>query len=271
VNSEHARSGRRSLRIVDNDSGKLGSSALSETFKVKAGQRVEVLLWCYRESGDPRGLGVYIEFIDRAGEFTEERQGFRQATEQGKWTPIVVSRTAPPGTSEARIWLHTISSSVMTCYVDDVTTRIEANPRPVAISNWDGISFDTKHRKKWTAGLRWDHGQRTKVDRKYEEPQNWSRFQKVSFNLYSERNTSSTFVMIFSSENEATEGGDYYSVKIPIDFTGWKAFQFPLEDLRTSRQPVGWHKIEAIKLRADGYSQTVRPDTIIVLDGLELN
>ena len=270
VTGERVRTGRRALRIVDSDSGKLGSSALSERFPIKPGERAEASLWCWLESGDRQGLGVYLEFIDRAGRFTEERKGFRQPLILGKWNLIVVDRLAPPGSSAARIWLHTISDSVMTCVIDDVAATIDSEPPPVSVSNWLGTTLDPDHRKNWTAGLRWDHGATTKVDKKFDRPQDWSGHSRLSLNLFSKKNTGSSFVMIFSSENEETEGGDYYSLKLPVNFTGWKSFHLPLSDLRVSRKPKGFHHIQDIKLRADGYSLVVDQTTVIILDGLRV-
>ena len=270
VASERAKSGRRALRIVDSDADKLGSSALSERFSIRPGQRARVSLWCWLESGDSRGLGVYIEFIDLRGKFTEERMGFRQRLEPGKWNRIVVDRIAPPGTAFARIWLHSISASVVTCVVDDIEAIIEKSPTPISMSNWEGTTMDPDIHRVWPAGLRWHHGTTAKVDRKFLNPQDWSAYQTLAFNLYSERNTGSSFVLIIASENDETEGGDYFSLKVPIDFRGWKSVKVPLADLRVSRQPVGFGKIDAVKLRADGYSQTVAPDTVVVLDGLSI-
>ena len=68
VSTMNPRSGKRALTIVDDDGtdGGRGSSVWSDFIRVRRGQEVRLTAWCYFSSGDARGLGIYIEFVEPA-------------------------------------------------------------------------------------------------------------------------------------------------------------------------------------------------------------
>lgn len=270
VTTRRAMTGRRSLQITDTDDGELGSSCYSKPIKIQPGQTARITLSCFLESGDVRGLGLYLEFLNADGKRVGERNGYRQQLTLNTWNPMINSRVAPDGATQVRAWLHTISDSVITCNVDNCVLAVIPTEPPITASGWDGAVLDSKRRKDWIAGVRWDHGQTAYVDYRIEKTQDWSQYKTLSMNVYSERNTGSSFVLIFTSENQSSEGPDYYSIKIPVDFEGWKKLQWSLSDIRTSREPLGWNHIDSVKLRANGYSQELNPKTIVVIDGVKL-
>jgi hypothetical protein len=268
VTSEFARNGKRSLRIADRDGSKVGSSAYSEEISVKPGQRVRATAWCFLESGDLNPLGMYLDFYDRAGRRIGEQRGHKTPLTRGEWRVMIASRVVPTNAVVAQLWFHSFTTAKMIGYVDDVSLEVEEIEQPLDVAGWSGGSFEPNRRRNWPVGVRWQHGKSQAMDRVFERAVDCSAFKSVAFDLFSERATGSSFVLIFSSENEETEGPDYYSVKVPVDFAGWKSFEFTLGELRTSRKPVGWHLIQSVKLRANGYSQTPNPATDLVFDGI---
>ncbi|MBG89322.1 MAG: hypothetical protein CMO80_20835 [Verrucomicrobiales bacterium] len=268
VTSELARTGGRSLRIADRDGISVGSSAYTEVLFVKRGQRVRATAWCYLESGDENPLGIYIDFYDQAGKRIGKQRGHKTPLSRGEWRVMITSRIAPKGTVAAQVWFHSFNAAKMIGYVDDVVVEVEPVDQPLDVSGWSGAVMDPYRKRSWPAGARWSHGKTHAVDNVFTDPVDCSRFKSVAFDVYSERVTDSTFVMIFSSENEATEGPDYYSVKVPVDFKGWKSFEYTLNEMRTSRKPKGWHFIRSVKMRANGYSQNPDPSTELVFDGI---
>lgn len=268
VTGDLARGGRRSLRIADRDGTKLGSSAYSEEMVVKPGQRVRVSAWCYLESGDLNPLGMYVEFFDPSGKKIGEPSGHKTPLTKGEWRLMISSRVVPTSAVSAQIWFHSFNAAKMVGYIDDVAVDVERIDQPLDVTGWSGGVLDPNRSRKWPAGVRWNHGETLAMDNIFESPVDCSRFKKVAFSAFSERATGSSFVMIFSSENEETEGPDYYSVKVSVDFTGWKEFEFALDELRTSRQPKGWNFIQSVKMRANGYSQTPDPRTELIFDGV---
>lgn len=270
VSGERVRGGERSLRISDNSPDKLGSSAWSDEIPVQPGQRVRVSAWCFVErSNMAEPLGLYVEFRDRAGRRLEDPWGQRTPLDRGRWNFMVASRIAPTGAAGARVWFHSFNAATMTGHVDEVTVEVVDGAQPVDVAGWSGARLDPEVRKEWPAGIRWRHGVAPAVDNVFQFPRDLSAFKALEFNLHSERATGSTFVLILASENAATEGPDYYSSKLTVDFQEWKTVSIPLREMRASRQPAGWNSILSLKLRANGYDQTVNPATELVFDGVK--
>ena len=270
ISSQRARTGDRALRIVDNAAGKVGSSAWSHEIPIKPGQRLRVSAWCFLErSNAPEPLGMYIEFRDQAGKRIGNHWGQRTLLDRDRWNLMIASRIAPDRTAKALIWFHSFNATTMTGYIDDVTAVIESDNQPVDVGGWGGTRLDPKMKKDWPAGIRWHHGRSTGADNIFQFARDLSEFKTLRFNLHSKSATYSTFVLILASENSKTQGPDYYSTKINVNFKGWKTIEIPLTDMRTSREPTGWHHIQSRKLRANGYDQTVNANTDLVIDGVK--
>ncbi len=77
-------------------------------------------------------------------------------------------------------------------------------------------------------------------------------------------------LVYLGSENESTDGIDYYQWQLPIDWTGWREHVLELEYFSTVRTPRGLDQIDEISFRASGWDNT--PDTTLVLhvDEVEL-
>lgn len=67
-----------------------------------------------------------------------------------------------------------------------------------------------------------------------------------------------------------SDGWDYYVTAIKIDWTGWKQITLPLGEWRTARRPIGWHWISDLRFSAIYGDRTPSPDTVLVLDAIEL-
>lgn len=135
---------------------------------------------------------------------------------------------------------------------------------------WKGGAPDETLRKVWPQSVCWRHGQSSGLGCRFAAPQNWSSFSAIAFWLHSEKATGSRFVIIFPSENPKTEGSDYYSCQITLDWTGWKRFVLPFNELGAARQPLGWNHIEGIRFTASGYGNNPDPAAVVRLDGVEL-
>ena len=67
-----------------------------------------------------------------------------------------------------------------------------------------------------------------------------------------------------------SEGWDYFVVRIPVDWTGWKELTFPLNDWGKARKPIGWHYINSLAFSSTYGDRTPSPETVLVFDGIEL-
>ena len=266
------RTGRRCLRLCDR-SEREGSSVTSERVPVRPGRRCAVLLWTYLEEGDPGGLGVYLRFWDERGrELHEarERSCHSAATRKGEWAPTFFVVQPPKEAKEVAVWLHTFSKAKITCLVDDAQL-FEFEPGALEeAEGWEGALPDTGVVKFGKFSALWAQRWSSTITLRFEKPTNWSKFNALEFWLHSERATGSPFVLIVRSENEETEGMDYWSLRLRLDWTGWRRFVVPFREMGRAREPVGWHKVDYVQFTASGWGCTPHPDAVLRLDGLKL-
>lgn len=137
-------------------------------------------------------------------------------------------------------------------------------------SGWRGGTPDAKVHKVWPQSICWHHGKSRSLGLSFAKPQDWSRYSALALWLHSEKATGSRFVMLLPSENAKTEGADYYSHAMTLDWTGWKRFVMPFVELSAAREPLGWNHITAIQFTASGYGNTPDPSAVVRLDGVEL-
>ena len=262
-----AHSGKCALKIAD-PSEKAGSSAVSERKPVEPGTKYGIRLWCYLEEGKP-GLGVYLRLWDAAG---KELVGPRERSmrvarmQRGQWAETFFVVTVPTEAREMAVWLHTFSSAILTGYVDDVEL-ITIEPGALEEQeHWAGGQPDERVVKVGKLSYQWAHATSSSISMNFAQPQDWSKFGAVSFWLHSPAASRSAFMLIIPSENVETEGMDYYSCPIVLDWTGWKKFVLPFRELGASRQPVGWQKIDRVYFTASGWGNTPNPRVVVNLD-----
>jgi hypothetical protein len=65
-------------------------------------------------------------------------------------------------------------------------------------------------------------------------------------------------------------GHDYYSRRLPLDWSGWKHFRLTKADFSRARKPIGWHWITSIGFTASGYGQSPAADLVLYLDDVRL-
>lgn len=272
VSGDRSRSGERSLRIEDADEA-AGSSARSVALAAEPGQVALVSLWAYLEAGDATGLGVYMHFTDADGRRLNEeseRSLRRPQMREGQWTQFTYAHTVPEGVAAVGLWLHTFSVARVTCFVDDVTLRVLAPEEVGPGLEWSGGLLQDEVRQVWPYAVRWAHGESTSLTWSFDEPRDWSEWGAVRFLFHSPAATGATFMALIFSENEESEGIDYYSFRVTVDWEGWREFVLPFHELGRAREPVGWHKIDRVQFTAAGWNQTPDPETVVVLDGFEL-
>lgn len=271
LSTEQAHSGERSLKMVD--SGKtIGSEIRSRFFAPEPGEAYLVSVWTYLVEGAPNGLGVYLESRDTAGKMLRdatEASCHQSAMVKGRWTQLQFVATPPADAAKVGVRMHTFSTAIVTCYVDDVSVQaVDVAALGPAVS-WRGGTLDREHHQVWPRGLRWDHGASPQLALRFEKPADWTECSALGFRMHLDKPTKSTTMLIVLSENTETEGMDYYSTKIKLDWTGWRELTFPFAKLGKARKPLGWDQIGGVQFSASGWGQTLDPTTVVVLDGLE--
>ncbi len=137
-------------------------------------------------------------------------------------------------------------------------------------NQWTSGTLETEIVHEGTGALRWDHGTAAAVDLR-QAPTDWTAYNGLSFWMHSAEATGSRFMLLIYSENDETEGIDYYSAPLQVNFTGWKQFRYWLPNMGENRQPVGWHKIDRLTLTATGWGNEPNPATSLVLDDFQLS
>jgi len=271
ITDERAHGGERSLKIVDPDE-KAGSSVSSQPIAVEPGKQYAVWLWTYLEDGHRTGLGAYVNLYDGDGNRlhrASEATCARLPMVKGEWTRHRILVKPPPAAATLRVWLHTFSTSVVTCFVDDLIVWVLDPDHFGPAAHWAGGELSQEVRREWPYGLRWDHGRSTGISLAFAEPQDWSEFTALKLNMRLAEPTESTCVLIIDSENPETEGMDYYLWKLRLDWKGWREFVVPFNEMGAARKPLGWNQIKAIRFSATGWGQTRIATTVATLDGLK--
>ena len=100
-------------------------------------------------------------------------------------------------------------------------------------------------------------------------PSDWTGYTFVEFWCYSGVANDSEFVFNAYTENDATEGIDYFQRHFKVDWEGWKHIKIPTQGLRVSRQPT-MEQIDRVSFSNTGWHMTPADDTMLVLDELVL-
>ena len=120
-------------------------------------------------------------------------------------------------------------------------------------AGWKGGTLDAGIRKVWPQSVLWRHGQSRSLGLRFAAAQDWSKYSSLGMWLHSEKATGSRFVILFPSENRKTEGADYYSCQITLDWIGWKRFVLPFGELSGPRaarlEPYRRYSVQCIGIR----------------------
>jgi hypothetical protein len=134
-------------------------------------------------------------------------------------------------------------------------------------SFWSAGTLNSEYVKQGKYSIKWVHGDSNAISIS-DFQHDWSDYNQLSFWLYSELATGSQFMLILSSENEKTEGMDYYSLRIKLDFTGWRRYAVPLPEIGATRNPLGWHDIKSLMFTASGWGNTPHPEAVVYVDDI---
>ena len=133
-----------------------------------------------------------------------------------------------------------------------------------------GVEVSAEQAKTGKASGKWANQTKTKGVSSSDIPHDWSQFDTLSFWLYSEVANDAEFMMIIYSQNEETEGPDYYATEIKVDWTGWRFFEYDLRLLGKNRKPLGWDQIGSFGFTASGWGNEPKDDTVIYIDDVRL-
>ncbi|MFW5866858.1 MAG: heparinase II/III family protein, partial [Armatimonadota bacterium] len=139
-----------------------------------------------------------------------------------------------------------------------------------SVDAWEGaeLSQEVAHSGE-TSALWRNHPEQSSVASE-DIPHDWSGWNAFTFWVHNEREVDTAFMCIISSENPDTEGPDYWAVKVPLNFTGWKRFGLMITEGSGTRSPRGWDQVDSIRFTASGWANEPHPEAVVHIDQLEL-
>lgn len=138
------------------------------------------------------------------------------------------------------------------------------------LDDWSGLRPDPAVTRDGQLGLAWTGLAEQTMTTARGAPADWSSYQTLRFWLHVAEPTDSRLTLIVSSENPASDGGDYYSLTIDTNYRGWRRFQLPLSALAAVRQPLGWQRIDKLFFSAN-WAHKLDPATVVHLAGFTLD
>ena len=136
-------------------------------------------------------------------------------------------------------------------------------------SAWKGATADPTLTYKGKPSVKWAHAESSFASTE-SIPHDWSGYNCLLFALHSAKATGARFEVALPSEDASSDGDDYFSFSVVIDWTGWKEFAIPFNEMFRSRMPVGWRKIDAVRFLAEGWGHHPDPESVIHIADLRL-
>ena len=150
-------------------------------------------------------------------------------------------------------------------------STVYANDRTISScdirGDWTGGPLDTEIVQEGSGSLRWAHEETDQVSLSAKRL-DLSTHKSMRFHIHNNRATGGGVMLILRSESDETEGMDYYSFGVRLNFTGWQSFLVPRSRFDTSRQPRGWDQIDRFYFIASGWGNTPDPQVVLHVDGV---
>lgn len=99
-------------------------------------------------------------------------------------------------------------------------------------------------------------------------PKDWTEYDKIEMEIYSEKATNTEFMFIVETESGEDGSYNYFNLKYKYDWTGWKKFSIPLTSMGANRA-ADWSKVTRIRFTINGWS-LVASDAGIYIASLDL-
>jgi len=148
-----------------------------------------------------------------------------------------------------------------------------ASAAPLSISRFDTAGEWSRGQivadpiKEGTGSLQWNNGTDTSVSKTVSL--DLSAYNTLRFWLHANHPLVGSNILVYlGSENAATDGGDYYSYQLAVDWTGWKEVVLPFDLFSRNRTPLGWGSIDRVAFNASGWNNTPDPTLVLHLDDL---
>lgn len=104
----------------------------------------------------------------------------------------------------------------------------------------------------------------------FSAPDDWTKYNTLNIEAYNVKNTGSTMYIGIDSENEETDGADYYLSRFSFSWENeWRTVKYSFYpngdkkgDFNETRTPAGWDKINGFSFQTTYAGNTISADTV---------
>jgi hypothetical protein len=211
------------------------------------------------------------------------------ATDVSGATPAA-SATAAPAVNETEGLLISNfekDNSIWQGYAQDTETAIKPNEKPpqgyLNVAKWHakytdrwvkpsvGFAVSKDQIKQGDSSGKWENTVENNRVVAVDIPHDWTGFKYLTFWAYSATANKAAIELVAYSEPDKASEDNYYKLEVVIDWTGWKRFEIPLREFAANRNPVGWNKIDYVKIASSGWSHNPLPTTVLYFDAMRLS
>ena len=158
--------------------------------------------------------------------------------------------------------------STLSFAADDTFTIVDMNKRSVITDA--GAKASSKETKDAKYSAQWDMDELSDLIFKDIE-HDMSQYSKISFNIKLDSTGPATILFALHSENDGTEGIDYYSKELTLTPGDWTTVELNYSDLATNRQPKGYDDIDNINLHGIGWNNKHEAGAVAYVDSIVLS
>ncbi|NQT16548.1 MAG: heparinase II/III family protein, partial [Planctomycetes bacterium] len=159
---------------------------------------------------------------------------------------------------------------------DDCISAAERGPETRHVWDCDsvddlrGLALERQNVKQGQAAVRWTNHPEVAGFSVPDVPQDWSRFNLLRIWIHSAKPVPARFMILIPSENPDTDGMDYWSYGVRLDFQGWKEFILPIGAKGGTRSPRGWDQVDGLRFAATGWGNVPHPEADLLIDDVRL-
>ena len=154
--------------------------------------------------------------------------------------------------------------------LDDMEAEPERHWHDVADKNMIDMVRDDQTVREGEASGRWEPDTAARYIFNQWIPHDWTGYGILAMWIHSQAATGATMMIILASDNEATEQTDFYRHILKIDWEGWRDLRLTPRSFQAAYQPVGWQKIDTIRLCFEGGFAEYVPGTVLHFDDIRL-
>ena len=129
----------------------------------------------------------------------------------------------------------------------------------------------TAQKKNSRYSLLWDHGSTRIVRMTQDIPRDWGEYERLEFQVYSEKATGGQFAIVVRCDPQTTTGESYFmSSQFVVDWEGWRNFNISLAEEMSINRAAVWNKITTVSAETGAWGMKQIAGTRLYFDKMVL-